>query len=520
MSSVYEDLELYNFFKKKAAYAFDRNKFEESLDYIRAAALLAWQCHCGLWYDSELENLLKDIGNCLKDKINFNNGKRPFSAKKVVYITSAVNVGGLTVLLNHWISLLRNDFEERIVYVTNHYTSKNSFYGSDTTFSDPELKVYNLNHKKRYVDRIKELIKILNDISPDFIILFIDPDDVIAVSAVGALDVNSKVIYVNHTDHAFWLGRNVVGTLACFRMEGAVHARQCRNIMNSCVIPISTNIKPDKAFREDFNITDGSTVSLSVGTFPKVLGDKNPSYFSTITRLLEQFPDHYHFFITNPPDKLVLENYLPEDPDIRRRFVIDGPFSNLAPYYGMADFLIETFPITGYTVQVEAMTFKLPIVAFKNKFLLFSSAGNMSSYPFSASTEDEIIDFSSKLIESPVLRNKLGNSLYGYYIEKLNPEQTYGLLKDMLDGKTQELDMDNLKNSFNCNAEEVRMFTSKGFSPYKHLILQSVLKESSFSIRRRFDFYWNSLKRKEFASKKEMMGYLIHVIFGKHIKGC
>jgi len=516
MDNINKELSVYRSIKAKAISAFNQNKFEESLDYIRTAALLAWQCHCGLWYDSELEILLKSIGKGLNDKNVSGSETRAItentSGKKIVYITSAVNVGGLTILLNQWINLLKNDFEEKVAYVTNSYTSNNPFYGTDTAFGDPELKLYNLSRKQKYTDRIKQLTKALNEISPDYIVLFIDPDDVIAVSAINGLDIHPKIIYVNHTDHAFWLGRSIIDNLACFRKEGALHAKQYRDIDNSFVIPISTNIKPEKIFsKEDFNIDKYSTISISVGTFPKVLGDKNPNYFHTITRLLEQFPDHHHFFITNPPDKSVLEKYMPDKPHIRKRLIIDGPFSNLSPYYDIADFLIETFPITGYTVQVEAMASKLPIVAFKNNFALFSSAGNLSSYPFAASTENEIIDFSAKLIKDPEIRKKLGNYLYSYYSKELNPKNTYNMLKGMINHESLNL-YNNITNKRTYDVEDVRMFTCRNFRPYKHLILQSVLKKSSFSVREKAGFYYNALKRKEFNSKKEMFRYLIPVI--------
>lgn len=517
IDNINKERDLYNSIKDRAISAFDQNDFEESLDYIRTAALLAWQCHFGLWYDSELEFLLGGIGSRLKDK-SVPAGEIDTSGKKIVYLTSAVNVGGLTILLNQWINLLKNDFKEKRVYVTNSYTSKKPFYCEGTTFNDPELKFYNLSYKKKYTDRIRELNKLLNEAPPDYIVLFIDPDDVIAVSAISALDCHSKIIYVNHTDHAFWLGQNFVDNLACFRKEGAIHAKQYRNINNSFVVPISTSIKPEKIFsKEDFDIDKYSTISISVGTFPKVLGDKKPYYFHTINQLLKQFPDHHHFFITNPPDKAALEKYLPDEPDIRKRFIIDGPFSNLSPYYEIADFLIETFPITGYTVQVEAMASKLPIVAFKNKFALFSSAGNLSSYPFIASTENEIIDFSAKLIESPELREKIGNGLYNYYSKELNPDQAYVLLKDMINDKPHDLKLDNETNQYVHDIEDVRMFTCRNFRPYKHLILQSVLKKSSFSVKQRAEFYYNGLRRNEFNSKKEIFGYLVPVIFGRNL---
>ncbi len=86
----------------------------------------------------------------------------------------------------------------------------------------------------------------------------------------------------------------------------------------------------------------------------------------------------------------------------------------------------------------------------------------------------------------------------------------------MINDKPQSLDLDSITNHSIYDVDDVKMFTCKNFSPYKHLILQSVLKKSSFSVRQRADFYFNSLKRKEFSSKKEMLGYLIPVIFGRN----
>ena len=60
--------------------------------------------------------------------------------------------------------------------------------------------MYNLSYQDEYEERIKELIKLLNDDSPDFIALFIEPNDVIAIPAIHALRDKPKVIYFNHAD--------------------------------------------------------------------------------------------------------------------------------------------------------------------------------------------------------------------------------------------------------------------------------------------------------------------------------
>ncbi|MDR9768892.1 hypothetical protein [Acetomicrobium sp.] len=118
---------------------------------------------------------------------------------------------------------------------------------------------------------------------------------------------------------------------------------------------------------ENYGIPESATVSVSIGSFSKVLNDPELDYFRTIGTILRMFPNHYHLFVTKPPAPEILEKYLPEDQDIRKRLMVIGPFSNLEPIYGVADFLIETFPQIGGMVKAEAMACKLPIVAFLNK---------------------------------------------------------------------------------------------------------------------------------------------------------
>jgi len=536
--NVKYDLELYQSIKNRAITEFYQGNLENSVDCARVAALSAWQCHCGLWYDDDLDNLLKKIGISLIDSVNAVSNKPEPS--KIAYITSAINVGGLTRLLNQWMVFLNKHFTTKELYITNTYTSHRNFYCTQNTFKDPELQFYNLSCHKKYTDRIKELIELLIKEPPEQVILFIDPDDVIAISAINAakhclkeLNHDLRVIYVNHADHAFWLGRNIINTLVNFRKEGALFSEKYRR-MNSLVIPISSNIQPKKVSKDNFNIDNNSTISLSVGTFPKVMGHGKHNYFRTITRLLREYPNHYHFFITNPPKQDILNDYLPDDDEIRRRFVVAGPFPDLVPYYGVADFLIETFPLTGYTVQVEAMSFHLPIVAFKNeKFPLFSSTANMPSYPFTATTEEGIINLCGKLIKNQELREELGNQLYTYYSREMEHKRVYSLLKDMIndginylddvtDGKENDgVEDEQIKSdkmitdgcSYDIN--ESRVFCAN-LKPYKQLLLQSILKKSTFSIKERIEFFKESIRRNEFDSRIELYKYIIPLIFGRN----
>ena len=81
------------------------------------------------------------------------------------------------------------------------------------------------------IERIKELIRLLTQESPDFLILYIHPNDVVVVPALCALPSKPPTIFFNHADHVFWLGRNIIDYLIEWREEGAKYSKKFRKIL-------------------------------------------------------------------------------------------------------------------------------------------------------------------------------------------------------------------------------------------------------------------------------------------------
>ena len=365
--TVTEELKNYNSIKTNAISAFNQGELDKSLDYIHAASSIAWKHHIGLWYDDELENLLFKIGNTLREDVLLTNEYENKNNKKNAYIaTNITDVGGNPEVLRQWAKLLKPNFKEQNLYITHCYASFTHINYSEEFLDNTQLNVKELSLRDSFIERTKNLIKLLEKDSPDSIFLFIEPSDVIATTAIHALNKKPKTIFFNHADQSFWLGRNAIDYLIDQREEGSKYSRNHRHINNSYIAPLPTDIKP-KPPEKKWNIKEDATISISVGSFHKVLSDNQINYFDVISKLLEQFPNHYHILITNPPSNDILDDYLPDNPILKERFIVDGPYSDLSPYYGMADFLIETFPILGGLVRLEAMACKLPIVAFHNK---------------------------------------------------------------------------------------------------------------------------------------------------------
>ncbi|MGB9980316.1 hypothetical protein, partial [Methanobacterium sp.] len=325
MDKVKSELKHYNSIKNGAISAFNYRELDKALDYIHIAASIAWKHHLGIWYDNELENLLYKIGKNLQ--YSSPPIKKSKKGKKNAYIaTNISDIGGNPEVLKQWSKLLKSNFEEQDLYITHSYTSYTPITYSSGFLDDTELNVHEFSFRNSNLKRIEELIRALSCDSPDTILLFIEPSDVIAIPAIYALNKKPKVIFFNHADQSFWLGRNVLDYLIDQRKEGVKYSRENRHINNSYIVPITTDITPKRNKWNKWGIKENSTVSVSVGSFHKVLGDDQINYFDIIGELLNEFPDHYHIFITNPPSRDILEDYI-DDPDIMERFIIDGPYS-------------------------------------------------------------------------------------------------------------------------------------------------------------------------------------------------
>jgi len=496
-----EELENYNLLKSDAKSAFKDKKYEKALDYVHIAAKMGMQSHLGLWYDDELEELLSKIGMDLKPV-----RKKGKENKKRIYILTYLTDDRGTCLghcqaFKQWAKILGGDK----IYITNGYTAHG--YSSNGNHLK-NIPIHTLSWQDSYTERIGELIQNINQDSPDEIILFINPDDVIAISALYALDKRSRIIFFNHADHSYWLGRNLIDTLIEFRDEGIESSKKYRNIYNSQMVPLITKIEPKIVSRNDWDIKKGSTVSLSIGNILKVIDD-NMDYFKLIDMLLQEYPNHYHVLITNHFNRNIIKTCFRDYQSIKDRLVIAGPLKDLSRVYGLGDFLIETFPLNGDTVRMEAMACKLPVVAYyNNKFPLAAARDYLpSDYSFIGSNNDELMDHCRKLIEDTELKFKTGEKLYRHYLKEFTYENIAKTLKNVISSENR-ISIKSGEINIDYDLDYVRKLLIKNkMELNKQLLFQSIFKPSKFAIGEKINFYVQAIKKSEFQSKKHAVSY-------------
>jgi tetratricopeptide (TPR) repeat protein len=436
---------IFYYYKSKALLAGSSGLIEKALFYTYEAARMAFLSGLGLkesiCYDPELDNMLSKFGLAMRENHASKEPPGIEQHKSIGYIASQLwDTGGHCEALMQWANCLRSEFDRQYVYLTNVSGTPSNFAGLAKKLRSIGVVIRNLPHWGSFEKRINLLVELLNRDRLQHLALFIHPEDVITVTALSKLGRKPPTLFFNHTDRNFWLGRNVIDYLVDWRKVGSEFSKKNRKISNSCIVPLTTNMKPTESQKSSIGIPDDCTLSLSVGYFYKITCDDDYDYFGTIETILARHPNHYHVLLTNKPEGGDIDSYLCGSKEIRKRFIIRELQADLTPYYGAADFLIETFPNIGGTIRTEAMACAIPIVAFHNvKTTMISDTDALDpSYPYMSETEEEVIKDSSLFIENSGLRRNVGRELNRRFQGYFSPEKIRGLLVDILSG-TQEL---------------------------------------------------------------------------------
>ena len=508
------DLSFYNELKSYAFRAYKKKQIEKSLKYIYYAASYAWLVHIGIWCDDDLERLLSAIGNYCKSKKQ-SIYKTERKDKKIGFIASILrDVGGHNILLKHWISILSDSFKDQELYITKIDRNPLNYPFLKKSLKEKSVNIYELPEKLSFLDKIFRLIALIEKNAPDTLLTFTHPNDVTLIPALTALSSKPFTIFFNHADHVFWLGKNISDCVIEQRIDGAKFSKKFRRItVNQFIVPLTTEIKPQKISKNKYDVPETSTLSISVGGIMKVESPFKYNYYKTIELILKKFPNHYHMFVTDYPPQTTPKELANTPEDVKKRFIINGPFPNLEPIYGVGDFIIDTFPIGGGMVIVDAMACGLPIVAFRNEeFPILSDGGGElpENYPYITSNYNQFIGHISQLIENQKLRIKAGEQLFNYYNQNLSPNAIRKLLISIINGDTtNKLTIGTDEEEFNY---DIKLGQKTFLIDRKNLLILD-LKHSGFSIKQRLKIFFGSLRRNEFKSIKELFLFGLIAIF-------
>lgn len=431
------DLGIYGLHRDYALRYADRGDWEMFLTHAAKAAHTAWTKQLAipfsLWSDAELEGKLRDLGALARAGIP---STKPTSPRALAFVASTLyDMGGHSETLRIWSELLREEFPRQAVILTGGLNLEHRFPHLEARLREKGLEIVRMDHRQAFTARLRALLEMLAGGGYVCALFFIHPDDALAAAAAYGCSGNPPAVFFNHADIDFWLGTSCCERYVDYRSLGAAHSVKARGVRSTRVIPLTSDLRRSSDIREAYGIPRDATLSLSLGSFWKSILDPDLCYFRAVSRVLERYPNHYHIFVTNPPDAETMVRMLPMDGSVSRRFTVTGPHVDVRPFYSSADFLIETFPLVGGMVRVEAMALGLPVVGFENREQpLYSSTDALEpSYPFTASDEESVERLSSAFIEDASLRSSCGAMLQERFERMFSPAVVRGKLSRLLE---------------------------------------------------------------------------------------
>ncbi len=326
-------------------------------------------------------------------------------------MSEAHPIGGHTALVRRWI-------EKDTSGNTHHLVLTNM-----EEFSIPELAeaiqssggtVTTLGGIPSYLERAQSLRQLSYAIA-DRIVLHIHMWDVVASIAFG-VEGGPPVIYLNHADHAFWVGSAITDQVANIRQSGIEFCVNYRGITRNALLPIplkcddsSISSNTRAHLRDALGIPYDATVYLTIGTEFKyqVVGELD--FLTVARRLLNAVPTAYLIAIG---PKSTAPGWLEAARELAPRLIAVGEQYDLRPYHAAADVYLEGFPFGSLTALLEAALANLPCVrAPRAAPPPFTSDGDaLDGHPQPADLDAYVSDAVS-LASSAEARNKVASTL-------------------------------------------------------------------------------------------------------------
>jgi hypothetical protein len=409
--SVFQDLA-----DQSARYLSGHN-YEKAAVYAQLAAHYASYNHTGLFASSQIENILLAIGHELP-RLTSNREDRltaPTSPKSVLHVlTEAASIGGHTRLVRRWID---QDPDRTHSVAMTRQGRRPLPKAIKTAVASARGIIYTLDASPGgLLTRAKALREIAK--SFDQVVLHTNPYDVVPIIALA--EKSSRVIFMNHADHVFWLGIGVSDVVAHFR-EGSLSLSQERRGIQPkrcSLLPLPLELNPTNPTRAEakklLGIDETEIVLLSVGSAYKYRRINGVSFVDALMPVLLKH-EKATLLVVGPDNCSDSGKWAQGDQLTGGRIKAFGIQEDPAVFYQAADIYLDSFPMTSLTALLDGAIHGMPLV----RYHIFSGAASLLRGDDVALT-GEMINFDdlnlyqeevSRLIQDPKLRTERGENV-------------------------------------------------------------------------------------------------------------
>lgn len=362
---IVDNFEEFNVLLEQAKNCINRGDYLTAAVYGEMAAFYATSEHSGFFVNQELEQILIEISQ--KTLANQTTPRKKslgsiYPQRVLHVLTSASAIGGHSRMLFRWIQ--QDAKRSHSIVLTRQEVSCKVPEFLRNSVQESKGKIYLLNQGiGNLISWSQKLYKIAK--LADLVVLHIHNYDVMPIIAFAKKENLPPIIFLDHSDHKFWLGVSSSDIFVNLRESGMRIAQKRRGInidrnflLPTIVEPIQRTLSQSQA-KLKLNIPDDSIVILSIARSVK---------YKTVNGIT--FLDS-HISILNEHKKVFLLIVGPGYQDdwkvaiqkAQGRIRVFNETENTELFYQAADIYIDSFPFVSNTSLLEAGSYALPLVS-------------------------------------------------------------------------------------------------------------------------------------------------------------
>jgi hypothetical protein len=346
------------------AEAFQRaSDYQSAVACAQVAAACAWRNHAGLFASPRLERLLTAIGREAIPGQAAPARPRQTPPQRVLHVlTKARSMGGDSRFSCRWMDV-DGDRQHSVAVTSQEGEAIPDLFHTATARTGGVVHCLDADTAAPLV-RAARLRALAN--AADLVALHIYPDDVIPSLAFAAGPSGTPVLFLNHSDHTFWLGvatSDVVVQMRDSSVPLSIHRRGvAADQLGMLPIPLPPveRTRWRTEAKAQLGLPADSIVLLSVGTGFKYVPISGPGFLDTLLPVVAR---HEHAVLLTVGPQPTGE-WARASQATGGRVQALGRRLDTALLYEAADIYLDSFPFTSPTALLEAGSYGLPLVAY------------------------------------------------------------------------------------------------------------------------------------------------------------
>ncbi|MCW4000981.1 MAG: glycosyltransferase [Candidatus Bathyarchaeota archaeon] len=370
---IAENRRIFQHTLEHASCAYKKGDLDSAMVWAKIAAHFASIRHPGVYFSPDLERLLLEIAERIRNEppdvsgAFFLKNKPSYSGKMrfLHVLTEGYSSGGHSKYVARWI---RNTFDG-CVHSLVTTAQVNPLPGElEEAVAQSGGYYCSLGELTPWLPEQALLLRLFAQNWADVSVLFTHPYDPVPMVAFG-VDGGPPVVLVNHADHVFWLGASVADMLVDYHLSGSELATRRRGTQRSKLLPIplSMDTPSEAAPPQDPQLRCKDTLLLTVGRKEKYYPFGSLSFLSVMVNFLKKHP-RVRLVAAGPE---LQGDWSRAAAEVEGRIEALGAVDHkmLERYFAYADVYVPSFPCGSGTSMLEAALHGLPIVGLYDKEL-------------------------------------------------------------------------------------------------------------------------------------------------------